>query len=101
MSFTRSRGRFREPAHTAKLDVVLRAAPSPRVFSLWWLVGLAAAVALTFAIRSGEGSASVGFLFFCTIENVPAPENPKTSWLACYSALAALKSLQPGARYGT
>lgn len=35
------------------------------------------------------------------LENVPAPENPKTSWLACYSALAALKSLQPGARYGT
>jgi len=32
---------------------------------------------------------------------VPAPENPKTSWLACYSALAALKLLQPGARYGT
>ncbi len=35
------------------------------------------------------------------LENVPAPENPKTSWLACYSALAALKSLEPGARYGT
>jgi aspartate dehydrogenase len=35
------------------------------------------------------------------LENVPAPENPKTSWLACYSALAALKSLAPGARYGT
>ncbi len=25
------------------------------------------------------------------LENVPAPENPKTSWLACYSALAALE----------
>ena len=35
------------------------------------------------------------------LENVPAPENPKTSWLACYSALAALKSLGPGPRYGT
>jgi aspartate dehydrogenase len=39
--------------------------------------------------------------FTLVLENVPAPENPKTSWLACYSALAALKSLLPGARYGT
>jgi aspartate dehydrogenase len=39
--------------------------------------------------------------FTVVLENVPAPENPKTSWLACYSALAALKSLAPGARYGT
>jgi aspartate dehydrogenase len=35
------------------------------------------------------------------LENVPAPENPKTSWLACYSALAALRSLQSRTRYGT
>jgi aspartate dehydrogenase len=35
------------------------------------------------------------------LENVPAPENPKTAWLACYSALAALKSLGSGIRYGT
>jgi aspartate dehydrogenase len=35
------------------------------------------------------------------LENVPAPENPKTSWLACYSALATLKSLESKARYGT
>ena len=35
------------------------------------------------------------------LENVPAPENPKTSWLACYSALAALSSLQSRVRYGT
>lgn len=39
--------------------------------------------------------------FTLVLENVPDPDNPKTSWLACYSALAALKSLQPGARYGT
>jgi aspartate dehydrogenase len=39
--------------------------------------------------------------FTLVLENVPAPDNPKTSWLACYSALAALKSLKPGARYGT
>jgi aspartate dehydrogenase len=35
------------------------------------------------------------------LENVPAPENPKTSWLACYSALAALRSLGSKVRYGT
>jgi len=35
------------------------------------------------------------------LENVPAPENPKTSWLACYSALAALQSLRSRVRYGT
>ncbi len=36
-----------------------------------------------------------------TLKNVPAPENPKTAWLACYSALAALKQLQTPIRYGT
>ena len=35
------------------------------------------------------------------LENVPAPDNPKTAWLACYSALAALKQIQAGTRYGT
>jgi aspartate dehydrogenase len=35
------------------------------------------------------------------LENVPSPDNPKTSWLACYSALAALQSLGSRVRYGT
>lgn len=35
------------------------------------------------------------------LENVPAPENPKTAWLACYSALAALKAVKSPVRYGT
>lgn len=39
--------------------------------------------------------------FSIKLENVPAPENPKTAWLACYSALAALKAVQSPVRYGT
>jgi aspartate dehydrogenase len=39
--------------------------------------------------------------FTLVLENVPAPENPKTSWLACYSALAALQALDSPVRYGT
>jgi aspartate dehydrogenase len=40
--------------------------------------------------------------FQLVLENVPSPENPKTAWLACYSALAAVKALSMrGVRYGT
>lgn len=39
--------------------------------------------------------------FSIKLENVPAPENPKTAWLACYSALAALKAVRSPVRYGT
>jgi aspartate dehydrogenase len=39
--------------------------------------------------------------FSITMENVPAPDNPKTAWLACYSALAALELLNSPVRYGT
>ncbi len=39
--------------------------------------------------------------FSIVMENVSSPENPKTSWLACYSALAALQVLQSRVRYGT
>ena len=39
--------------------------------------------------------------FSVKLENVPAPENPKTAWLACYSALAALSAAKSSIRYGT
>jgi len=39
--------------------------------------------------------------FTVVMENVPAPENPKTAWLACYSALAALRELSAKVKYGT
>ena len=46
-------------------------------------------------IRGRTGNISV------KLENVPAPDNPKTAWLACYSALAALKLAKSPIRYGT
>ncbi|MEN3355081.1 MAG: aspartate dehydrogenase [Betaproteobacteria bacterium] len=46
-------------------------------------------------IRGKTGNISV------RVENVAAPENPKTAWLACYSALAALKLAKSPVRYGT
>lgn len=39
--------------------------------------------------------------FQVQLENVPSPENPKTAWLACYSALAALREFRGPVRYGT
>ncbi|MGQ0544342.1 MAG: aspartate dehydrogenase [Betaproteobacteria bacterium] len=39
--------------------------------------------------------------FTVVLENVPSPDNPKTSWLACYSALSALRSLGAKVRYGS
>jgi aspartate dehydrogenase len=49
----------------------------------------------TIRVRGRSGS------FTVVLENVPAPENPKTSWLACYSAISALKTLQSRVRFGT
>jgi aspartate dehydrogenase len=46
-------------------------------------------------IRGRTGSISMRF------ESVPAPDNPKTAMLACYSALAALKAFGSAVRYGT
>ena len=46
-------------------------------------------------IRGRTGNISI------TMENVPSPDNPKTAWLACYSALAALKLAKSPIRYGT
>ena len=49
----------------------------------------------TIEIRGRTGTITV------KLENVPAPDNPKTAWLACYSALAALKQMTSPVRYGT
>jgi aspartate dehydrogenase len=39
--------------------------------------------------------------FSVVLENVPDPQNPKTALLACYSALAGLRQIASGIRYGT
>ncbi|MEE8359951.1 MAG: aspartate dehydrogenase [Candidatus Omnitrophota bacterium] len=39
--------------------------------------------------------------FFIRAENVPSPDNPKTSYLAVLSALATLKGIANGVRIGT
>jgi aspartate dehydrogenase len=49
----------------------------------------------TIRVRGRSGT------FTLVLENVPAPENPKTSWLACYSAIAALNALGSRVRIGT
>jgi len=49
----------------------------------------------TIRVRGASG------VFTIVLENVPSPENPKTAWLACYSALAALKHVNSRVRYGT
>lgn len=49
----------------------------------------------TITVKAVTGEISI------TLQNVPSPENPKTAWLACYSALAALKQMGSPIRYGT
>ena len=49
----------------------------------------------TIRVRGRSGT------FTVVLENVPAPENPKTSWLPCYSAIAALNALGSRVRIGT
>ncbi len=46
-------------------------------------------------IRGATGTIDLRF------ESVPAPDNPKTALLACYSALAALREFASPVRYGT
>lgn len=46
-------------------------------------------------VRGKTGSISI------KLESVPAPDNPKTAMLACYSALAAVRALGAHVRYGT
>ena len=62
----------------------------------------AAAIRLQRAVGNQHTVARLGgHEFTLVLENVPSPDNPKTSWLACYSALAAVAALGSRVRYGT
>lgn len=50
---------------------------SSRLLLVLFLIGLALSVAATIVLRSGTGTANVGFVFVCTIETVPAPAFPQ------------------------
>ena len=54
---------------------------------------------LTFNTHTIRVSGRTG-RFTVVLENVPTPDNPKTSWLACCSALSALRSIAANVRYG-
>ena len=54
---------------------------------------------LTFNTHTIQVSGRTG-RFTVLLENVPTPDNPKTSWLACCSALSALRSIAANVRYG-
>jgi aspartate dehydrogenase len=54
---------------------------------------------LTFNTHTIHVSGRTG-RFTVVLENVPTPDNPKTSWLACCSALSALRSIAANVRYG-
>jgi aspartate dehydrogenase len=56
--------------------------------------------ALAFNTHTIQVSGRAGRLTV-VLENVPTPDNPKTSWLACCSALQALRSLASRVRYGS
>lgn len=51
--------------------------PAVRGYLVIVAVGLIASILLTAALRAGGGSAAVGFVLFCTIESVPAPDFPR------------------------
>jgi aspartate dehydrogenase len=49
----------------------------------------------TISVKAATGEIAI------TLQNVPSPDNPKTAWLACYSALAALRQMRSPIRFGT
>lgn len=71
---------------------------TPRAFGLWWLLGLALAGALTWWLRAGN-SASVAFVFVCSVENVPPPEFPDVLFTLALEPLPVYLLLSAAAAY--
>ena len=74
------------------------AAVTPRRFALAWLAGLAAALLLTWWLRAGN-SASVAFVFVCSVDNVPPPDFPDVLFTFALEPLPVFLLLSAAAAY--
>ena len=73
--------------------------PRPRSFAGLALAGFALSVLLTFAMRAGDGGASVGFLFVCTIAAVPPPAFPGVLTTFAFEPIPVYVLVTIGARF--
>ena len=72
---------------------------SPGRFGLLFVLGLAGSIALSVLLRSGGGSASIGFLFVCTIASVPPPDFPQVLTTFAFEPIPTFLLLAVGAAY--
>ncbi|MBA4181554.1 MAG: hypothetical protein C0506_13270 [Anaerolinea sp.] len=73
--------------------------PGPRAFAALAGLGLLVSIALSLAIRTGSGGASVGFLFVCTIAAVPPPDFPGVLTTFAFEPIPVFILLTVGAGY--
>lgn len=69
------------------------------MFSLFWLLGLGGAALLTLLLRTGAATGGVGFIFVCTIANVPPPEFPDVLFTVAIEPIPVYFLLSIGAAY--
>ncbi len=73
--------------------------PGPRAFAGLTVTGLVISVGLTYALRAGGGTASVGFLFVCTIASVPPPDFPQVLTTFAFEPVPSFLLLAIGVGY--
>lgn len=72
---------------------------SPGRFVIAAILGLMISIALSALLRSGGGSASVGFIFVCTIASVPPPDFPEMLTTFAFEPVPTFLLLCIGAAY--